>query len=136
MSRIVLEDTVMSMVTKMSEGNPGALTVLMELLKAPDIDPDGFAGPVGTILMMDSLGIYGATIWILYKDVCHQEISKVVAVLRAWQLGLLNESVLKTALQTERASDIDVEDLYLKVKARLPNFDNQPAGQDAAIDKG
>ena len=33
MSRIQLQDNAISAVTKMSEGNPGAMTAMMEILK-------------------------------------------------------------------------------------------------------
>jgi len=38
--RITLQDTPMSVFVKMSDGNLGAMTVLMDMFNSGDIDPD------------------------------------------------------------------------------------------------
>ena len=48
MSRIELNDNLMSIIVKMAEGNPGAATVLMELYsEAEAIDPQSAMGGLG-----------------------------------------------------------------------------------------
>ena len=51
--RIQLTDSVMDIVIKMSDGNPGAVTVCMSLLtEAAKIDPDHFIPGIGQILSL------------------------------------------------------------------------------------
>jgi hypothetical protein len=58
----------MSMAMKMSDGNPGALTVVMSIYQhVENIDPMGALGGFGPILSLDTLGIYGPDVWMLYK---------------------------------------------------------------------
>jgi hypothetical protein len=126
--RISLNDSTIAAVTKMSDGNPGAAVTMMEMLKeGRKIDPDGFAGGLGFILLLDTYGIYGSDIYILNNDICDRKINKTCAVLRACQLGLFSSNTLKDACSRQDRSGkkmIPVEELYLKVKEQLPNFDN------------
>ena len=58
--RIELTDSFLDMVMKMSEGNPGAVTALMELFtKYEAIDPESAFGGISPILSFDTHGIYG-----------------------------------------------------------------------------
>lgn len=124
--RITLEDTLESALTKMSEGNPGALNTLMEIFtKNPKIDPNDFMQGLGPILSLDSFGIYGTDIYILHNDICERDIVKTLAVLRAVQLGFFKREILKDACHRQDRSGksiVPVEELYAKVKERLPNF--------------
>jgi hypothetical protein len=115
----------------MSEGNPGALNVCINLLKEGErIDPDSMLGGIGPILALDSLGIYGSRIWILYKYICNQSLVLTIAVLRAVQLGFLKEETLKTAIEPH-GREIEPLTLYNQVKERLPRFaDLEPAEAD------
>lgn len=128
--RIKLTDSTMDVVVKMSDGNPGAMNVLMQMLKPNNIDPNDRMGGLGAILLMDTYGIYGTDIYILNNDICDRDLAKTLAVLRATQMGMFSSSVLKDACHRQDRSGrelVPVEDLYLKVKERLPNFDMQPA---------
>ena len=126
--RIKLDDTIVSAVTKMSEGNPGALSTLMEMYsKSPKIDSDDFMQGIGPILSLDSLGIYGTDIYILHNDICERDMIKTLAVLRAVQLGHFNGAILKDACHRQDRSGksmVPVDELYAKVKERLPNFNS------------
>jgi hypothetical protein len=125
-SRIQLNDTVITACTKMSEGNPGALTVVTQMIKSGgDIDPDGFMGGFGAVLSLDTHRIYGCRIWMLFKDVCGQDLCVMIAILRAVQLGLLRESLLHTAIDN-RGQGIDVAALVAEVEEQLPNFQRAP----------
>ncbi len=126
--RLKLNDSTMDIVIKMAEGNPGAMNVIIELLKPKtiDIDPDNIMGGVGSILLMDTFGIYGTDIYILHNDICDRNIVKTIAVLRATQLGMFDMKILKDACHRQDRSGkqlVPVEELYLKVKTRLPRFD-------------
>jgi hypothetical protein len=52
--------------TRMAEGNPGAATVVGQLLE----DPVGLVD----LCHLDDMGLYGPDIWISYWDVCKQDI--------------------------------------------------------------
>ena len=127
--RIKLTDSTMDVVVKMSEGNPGAMNVIMQMLTANNIDPDNAMGGLGALLLMDTYGIYGTDIYILNNDICDRDLAKTLAVLRATQMGMFDSNILKDACHRQDRSGkqlVPVEDLYLKVKERLPNFDTKP----------
>lgn len=126
MSRIELKDTTMDVVIKMSEGNPGAMTARLDILKnAKQIDPDDFMEGMSNILMLDTCEIYSWAIYVLYSDICDRDTKKMIAVIRAVQLGFFMKEELKKACYREDRKGkemIPVDELYLKVKERLPNF--------------
>lgn len=126
MSKIQLSDTTMDVVAKMSEGNPGAMSALMEMIIPNNIDPDNVIGGLGAIMLLDTWGIYGTDIYVLHSDICGRQLSKTLAVIRASQLGLFSSDILKDACSRQDYSGrkmVPVEELYEKVKERLPNFD-------------
>lgn len=107
---------------KISDGNPGALNVCVRLLKdGAEIDPDDALGPLGAILQLDSIGIYGSRVWMLYKDVCGQRLPEMVALLRATQLGFLSPDALDHAI-SNYGDGIMVDDMMNQVQERLPKF--------------
>lgn len=120
--RIEGSDNVMSMVMKLSEGNPGAMTVCMSAFKnAHAIDPIGALGGLAPMLAMDTLGIYGSRIWMLYKDVCGERLPYFLAMLRGWQLGYLAEAALHHAIDN-CGEGIDVDAIAAKVCERISEF--------------
>ena len=64
-----LDMSIFEIVGALSEGNPGALRVLMELFGK---DGAGFLDVFGC----DSKRLYGSRIWMLYKDVCGEDIER------------------------------------------------------------
>jgi hypothetical protein len=132
MARIEMKDSMMDVVIKLSEGNPGALSVCMQILKDSTTDPDNALGGLGVLLSLDTLEIYGSHIWLLYKDICGENLENMLGVLRAWQLGFLTENTLKEAvLNCNRPPwhhGLDVENLVAQVKERLPNFGGNSDG--------
>lgn len=119
--RIDLTDDAMSAVAKMADGNPGALNVLVLLFtKSEEIDPDAMLGGFGNILSLDTHDIYGARIWQFYKDLCGQDLVKMIGLMRAVQLGFMPESELYAGIDGRATVDIDG---YMEaVRARLPRF--------------
>jgi hypothetical protein len=113
--------TVQEVLAVMASGNACALNVLIDVLnQAVGIDKQNMMGGMGIILFLDTCRIYGPRIWLLYKDVCNESINTLLAVLRAHQLGFLSRHDLNSAIDGELT--IDVHDLCLKVKDRLPDF--------------
>ncbi len=121
-ARIELKDTIGDMFVKMAEGNPGAITVMSRMVNEGEkIDPQSFAGGLGAIMGLDTHEIYGSRIWMLYKDVCGEDIEKTLALLRAVQLGKLRDIELHHAIDF-RGEGIDVDELVAVVKAELKDF--------------
>lgn len=112
----------------MSEGNPGALNVLTQIIKnGAEIDPDGAMGGLGAILMLDTYGFYGSPIWCLYKDLCNMNLTKTLGIIRAMQLGFVDSRLVHRAIgdgNMVRGEPglVDVEKLVAEVKERLPKF--------------
>jgi len=121
-TRISMDLSPMDIFIKMSDGNPGGLSALLQMYEhGALIDPMDFMGEFGAMFALDSHGIYGSRIWMLYKDVCDENIGKTIAILRATQLGFLSDSDLDTGIDNYGAG-IDVNSLVAQVEARLPNF--------------
>lgn len=120
--RICLQDTMMDAVIKLSEGNPGATTVCVQILnKGNSIDPDMVLGGFGILSILDIYNIYGSRIWMLFKDVCKQDLVKTIAALRACQMGLFPIEKLQYAIDNY-GERINVDELHRMVKERLPRF--------------
>jgi len=66
-------ETLFEASIKMAKGNPGALNVIAQL----SAHPDG----ASIILCLDKMGITGSRIWVLYKDLCGQDIRKMIEML-------------------------------------------------------
>lgn len=121
MSRLDLNKTIQNVIVDMSEGNPGGLTVLMQIYQnTKSIDPDCLLDWMGPFANLDNMECYGHKIWMLYKDICNQNLSKMIAVLRATQLGLTSPSAVIDAIDGRLS--LDVDDLTKQVQELLPNF--------------
>ena len=113
-TRLALDDTVMTSIIKMAGGNPGALRVCTDIVKhGQDIDPHGMGG-LGALIFLDALGIYGSRIWILFKDVCGEDLVKTMACLRSWQLGITPEQELQSAI--DGVGNIDTNAILASVQ--------------------
>jgi hypothetical protein len=130
-TRIQLTDSTPTILSKLSDGNIGALSVLIEIIKHNrEIDPDAFGGMEGsgvmTLLSFDSFAIYGEDIWVLFKDICGQDYINLLGVLRAIQLGIISEDGVTADIKArkigDRSKSINVAKLLAKVRKRLPAF--------------
>lgn len=125
--RIKLEMTVKEAIVAMADGNPGAISVMAGILKeGPIIDPD--CESFFHILGLDSLGIYGSQIWVLFKDLCEQSYLNLLTVLRANQCGILDEGLFHESMK-RGCFPMAFGTLRKQVQEVLPNF-----GQSASID--
>jgi hypothetical protein len=124
----------------MAEGNPGAITVLGELTRHEQaIDPYSALGGIGTMLDLDSHGVYGPRIWICYKDLCGQDIVKMIAVWRAAQLGIISSTRITGAISAfeqrmPQPVPLDVDDVLAKLRVELPRFGRNEADVPARKD--
>jgi len=124
-SKLALTDTTIDAIMKMSEGNPGAVSVTTQMIHHTEqIDPDNLFGGLGNILRLDDMGIYGSHIWILFKDICGESIYNLTLLLRANQLGYVSESSIKEKIDSARESFTVDEwnDWKEHVCGRLPKF--------------
>jgi len=118
MPRISLNSSMMDAFVSLAEGNPGAIIALVELAYGYEkIDPDSaFKGWTG-LLALDSAGIYGADIWVLYKDICGSSVLNVVIAIRAVQLGISSWPGIQR-------SPVDFNSLEIEIKKELPRFNS------------
>ena len=96
-NRITLNMSVIEAVCALVDGHPGAMDVCVRMVKeAPTICPSW--GKMGflPLIQLDSEGLYGPSIWVLYKDLCESKIDRTWALLCASQMGLVcNGQTLK-----------------------------------------
>lgn len=89
-----------------TEGNPGATTVVMDLMLTK---PNGML----QALMLDTFHIYGSQIWGLYKDCCGEDLDKMVLSLRLFQMGAFTKEQIRKNLSADRPVSFIDEDLAL-----------------------
>lgn len=110
MSKLDFNDTFQSAVSKLSDGNPGAIGAMMDIaIKTPEIDPQCAFGEFGPLLSLDTHEIYGSDIYILYNDKCDRNARNVHVLLRAVQLGIMEESQLQ-ALAADQMRSVNLSD--------------------------
>ena len=125
--RIQLEMPLMDIIKVMSEGNPGALRVVMELLTdGGKIDTQDVFEGFGSVMGLDNLDLYGPKIWMLYKDVCGENLSLMIVVLRAVQLGHVSDADVKHAVDNY-GEGLDLPEIKKYVLERLDGFQYKEA---------
>jgi len=92
LGKIQLTDTVTEAMLKLADGNPGALTVLMQLRH---VDNESLIH----ILKLDDYGYYGPKIWLVYKDFLKGDITKF--------FDLLKNNKLQSAVRNELRTNED-----------------------------
>jgi hypothetical protein len=126
--RITLSDSAQSAITKLADRNPGALSVLCQLFtESGALDPLAFGSGFAALLNLDSFGIYGPRIGMLYKDVCGTDLARTVFLLRACQLGLVSRAALNMAI------DCDGEGIDAAALARQAMNQLYPDGIEAEL---
>ena len=116
---VMVKDTLMDIVIQMSAGNPGALSVCRQMIyTGAAVEPGNPFGGIGCML---ALGIHGSEIWMLYKDVCRENLTRTLGVLRAWQLDFVTSEALIHAIN-HRGEGIDADELLTQVREALPEF--------------
>jgi len=100
----------MDIVMKMSKGNPGAVTAIMDIIdKHKSIDPQAVMGGVGAIMILDTWEIYGTDIYILYSDKCGKDVRKMLMLMRATQLGFFSHQKLQN-MASDQCREINLND--------------------------
>lgn len=114
MTILALTDTVEDVVVKLSQGNPGALRVLVELLKEEE---DREYPPVLDLLKLDDMGIYGPMVWLLYKDTFKLKITPLRLALQRNRLDRV------VARKMQLSPGFAREWTFYKAKYRAGNFE-------------
>lgn len=110
MTRLELNDDVISAITKLSRGNPGAMTACMKMAEASKSEP---MREFSVLLNLDTFEVYDSRIWLLYKDVCQQDPVLASFLLRQVQMGKLDMKTLNFAIDN-RGSGLDIDALRLR----------------------
>ena len=112
-------------ISAMAGGNHGAIMVCVKLIEKSDqIDPDGYLGGLGTLLILDKLGIYDHRLAMLWRDVCHYDLVNLIGLTRAHQFYLLtgiDADTINYAIDHE-GEGISLGAMLRTVKQQLPNF--------------
>lgn len=80
---INLMENTKAVLIKMSEGNPGAITVLMGLIGRDD------PSALMTVLSLDDMNMRGGQIWVGYKDYCGEDIEKFAQCINDRDSGMV-----------------------------------------------
>lgn len=123
-SRIGLTDTHISAIAKMSDGNPDALSAMMQIMQEHDnIDTEAMFGGLGAIMLLDTWEIYGSDIYVLFNDKCDRDVRRMLLLMRATQLGLFSESRLRELASDQvNLTPEEWDDIDKKVCNRLEGF--------------
>lgn len=81
--------------------NPGALSVITTAIQS---------GPLGflTVLDLDTAGVYGSGIWVLWKYVCDMDLKRLTDVLDKGKRGTLRTDLTKLAEYGATSSSLDI----------------------------
>jgi hypothetical protein len=90
----------------LDQGDYGAINVLSKI---------GAESPV--LALLDTYGICGPRIYMLYKDVCRLSIANTEAVLLATYRGIVSEQQLNTAIDNH-GRGLDVATIVQQVQGR------------------
>lgn len=95
--RINAKMTIEKVLTMMSEANPGALNCLVSMIQS---GPQGFMD----ILLLDSLGIYGSKVYMLWNDSCGRDMTKMLETMQAFREGRFTREEIHANLDQIRAA--------------------------------
>ncbi len=93
--KLTLNMDPMEMIMTMSEGNPGAINVLMEMMRNPRSFMD--------ILLCDSLDIRGSKLYMLHNDCCRSDTNKFNRTLMMLRCGVFTDEQIHDNLNLIRA---------------------------------
>lgn len=88
MGKLQLTDSGFDILMKMSDGNPGCLTFLMELAHKDSMLLCSVA------LKLDSAELYGSEVYMLWNDCCDRDIDKTVRMIKKLDYKTLRSYVV------------------------------------------
>lgn len=121
-------------VLELTDGNPGAIRVMSDLVHMSRIiDPQSALGSWGPLILTDSMDVYGNRIWDLYKYVCDENYYRTLGIMRAFQLGHLSQRDLDRAIDTKDSKVFDVDAMLALVKEQLQEFQIEAPAEGANV---
>ena len=103
----------MEMVMTMSEGNPGAMSVIMGMMQ----DPTGLLN----IFMLDSMDIRGSHLYMLNSDCCRRDPAKFKRTLMMFRSGVFTQEQIHENL--ERCYALPFIDDSIEMEG-VPSYDD------------
>jgi len=104
--KVEIGDTPMEYIVKISEGNPGCLTFLMELMSKSKHLSWVF-GPMSYIQALDNMGVYGSKAYMLWNDCCNRDIEQVELVFHNYLRCELSDKEIHENLDRPRGSPFE-----------------------------
>lgn len=99
MARLSLQDTYLDITMKLSNGNPGCITFLINLLQYCGEHQLNIGAYVGII---DNMQLYEDRLYMLWNDSCDRNMDKVIEVLNAYANEKITDKDIK-----ERILDVE-----------------------------
>ena len=100
-NRLKPTDTLGDVIAIIANGNPGAMSVINQIIKKNEKELYVY------LLQLDSYGIYGNDLWMLYKDVCGGDVDKTMGCIKHTWMGLISEEKLKAAIRGDETINLD-----------------------------
>ena len=85
-NKIGLDMQIIDILMIMSEGNPGAISVMTQMLQKMGTTN----GLIGGILNLDDMNIRGSQIWVGYKDHCGQDLQLFIKLIKSRDQDMVN----------------------------------------------
>ena len=100
-TRIKVEDTKIDALTKMTEGNPGAMIALASLMKHPELVKP--ADPFTEMLGLDSLHLYGSKLYDFLTYCCENSIKNFRLVSLNHSYGNIDRKTIHTLVENQES---------------------------------
>lgn len=91
-TKLGLTDSLQDIIIKLSEGNPGAMSFIFEIIKYQENNPIKL---VEEFLTIDSMHLYGSHLYMLWNDCCNRDVEKSLKIIKGYRLGNIKDSDIK-----------------------------------------
>lgn len=102
--------TITDMIVNLSEGNPGAATVLARVFAEAEEHAPFAEMPLIIIFALDGQNIRGSNIWILFKDVCHESMENFYLLFQSLGASQTEIETVKEWIEKSK-SDVDFDQM-------------------------
>lgn len=99
---------MMSMITRMAEGNPGCIAFLCELLNMPE--------GMKAIKTLQEFGIFGSRAYQLWNDCCNRETEKAAEILKLAKEGKITQAEICEHVFLPYGKPFDLEEIRKRDK--------------------
>ena len=89
MNRLTLSDNLQTILEKMSDGNPGCLSFLLEVIKRENVDVF-----CEMVVKLDISELYGSLIYMLWNDCCNRDTQKTIRMINKLDILTLRSYVV------------------------------------------